>query len=944
MVSQFNNPREIQEKWIKRWQEKEIFRANPGEGKKKFFLTVAFPYPSGAIHVGHGRTYTVPDVIARYKRMQGFNVLFPMAWHVTGSPVIGVAERLKRKDEKTLKIYSKLYKVPPDVLETFNQPENIVKYFSESYKENMTKMGYSIDFSREFFSVTPQYSKFIEWQYRKLFSLGLIKKGEHPVRYCPSCKNPVGDHDLMEGETATINEFTVIKFSCNGLILPAATLRPETIFGVTNVWLNPHLTYKKVKVGDETWILSREALEKLKFFGNKKIEVLGDIEGNDLIGKTCIDPILKKEIPILPAEFIDPDYATGVVMSVPAHAPYDYIALKDLKSEIEPITIIDTNRGENPAKQLIEESRIKNQKDMKKLEEATEILYREEHSKGFMKKSIERYGGMSVVKAREKVTEELIDSGKGDIFYEFSQSPVICRCGTKCFIKILKDQWFLKYGDGTWKERTHHCLEKMEIIPPETRENFSYFIDWLKDWACTRRIGLGTKLPWDQKWIIEPLSDSTIYMAYYTISHHLRELNPEKLDDEFFDYILLGKGNGEKVAKNLGIKREKLDEIKEEFFYWYPPEFRLSAKDLVGNHLTFHMFHHTAIFPEEKWPKGIVIFGMGLMEGQKMSSSKGNVVLLEDAIESYGSDTLRLFLMSNAEPWQDFNWQESLLKNTSRKIKQFYDQVNYALSLKDDPKRDNNRNVPLRDIDKWLLSRIHEAVENTQNSLETFQIRKALQYSFFNILNDLVWYSKRVHEKPNPKILREIAHIWVRLMAPFTPFVCEELWSKFNNKGFVSIASYPRADKNKINKKVNAKEEMIKKLIEDIKNILEVTKVRPRKIYLYIASEWKHLLYEKIKLGKTSMKELMEDPNLKTHGKEISAIMKKLKTKDIPEVLLTLDEEYDVLKNAQPFLEREFSSEIKIQREGDDDGVKIYDPKSRAKFSMPMKVGIYVES
>jgi leucyl-tRNA synthetase len=252
MTSKFN-PMEIQDKWIRKWKKEKIFEAKPDLGREKFYLTVAFPYPSGSMHVGHGRTYTVPDVIARFKRMQGFNVLFPMAWHVTGSPVLGIAERIKKRDEKTLKLYGDLYKVPEETLKSFTEPENIVKYFSDEYRDSMTKMGYSIDWSREFYSITPQYSKFIEWQYKRLYDQGLVRKGEHPVRYCPSCDNPVGDHDLMEGENAAINEFVILKFKINSLILPAATLRPETIFGVTNMWLNPNIVYMKARVnGEET--------------------------------------------------------------------------------------------------------------------------------------------------------------------------------------------------------------------------------------------------------------------------------------------------------------------------------------------------------------------------------------------------------------------------------------------------------------------------------------------------------------------------------------------------------------------------------------------------------------------------------------------------------------------------------------------------------------------
>ena len=115
----------------------------------------------------------------------------------------------------------------------------------------------------------------------------------------------------------------------------------------------------------------------------------------------------------------------------------------------------------------------------------------------------------------------------------------------------------------------------MNIVPGEVKQNFEYFIDWLSDWACTRRVGLGTKLPWDKNWLIEPLSDSTIYMAYYTMAHHLREIDPEKLNDEFFNNIFYGSCESDEVIKK----------IRDEYNYWYPGDWRLSAKDLIGNHL-----------------------------------------------------------------------------------------------------------------------------------------------------------------------------------------------------------------------------------------------------------------------------------------------------------------------------------------------------------------------
>lgn len=925
MTQEFD-PAKMEERWVKQWSESKVFEAKPDK-RKKFYLTVAYPYPSGSMHVGHGRTYTVPDVIARFKRMQGYNVLFPMAWHVTGSPVLGIAERIKRKDPKTMKIYGELYRVPPETMESFTEPKNIVKYFSSEYKENMIELGYSIDWSREFLTITPQYSKFVEWQYKNLYAKGLVKKGKHPVRYCPRCDNPVGDHDLLEGENATINEFTVIKFRHENIILPAATLRPETVFGVTNMWLNPEVEYVEAEVDNELWLLSKEAAEKLRYIG-KNIEVKKKVSGSEFIGKKCRNPIDGKDIPILPASFVDPNYATGVVMSVPAHAPYDYVALKQLKENIKPITIIETG-GEDttPAEKIVNEMNIVDQKD-KKLEEATEVLYRIEHAKGVMKKTIQVYGGMPVQEARKKIESDLIEKGDGTIFYEFSEYPVTCRCGTRCFIKLLTDQWFLEYSNPEWKKTVHLCLQRMKIIPEETKQNFDYFIDWLKDWACTRRVGLGTKLPWDTKWLIEPLSDSTIYMSYYTISRHLKEIQPEGLTPEFFDYVFLGKGDTKKIAEAAKISQNKLKEIREEFLYWYPPEWRLSAKDLVGNHLTFHMFHHTALFPKELWPLGIVIFGMGLLEGNKMSSSKGNIILLSDAIKNYGSDIVRLFLMSNAEPWQDFDWRENLVKNTAKKLRQFYDHINAIIEMKND--------MPERDIDRWLISRLELAIKETTEALEGFQTRKALQSAFFNLLNDVTWYLRRC--EPNAKVMKHVANRWIRLMTPFTPFVCEELWHKMpNTEGFVSLAEYPKPETEKVDPKVIQQENMIADLMNDIQKILDVTGTKPKRIHIYVAPEWKRTVFRLIKEGKT-ISDAMKDPELKKFGQQVAALMKKIRRDEVRDNILSVEEEYTVFADAEAFLSRELKAEVLVHKKPD------YDPENKEKNALPMRPGIYIES
>lgn len=950
---------QIEKKWQEKWQKAQLFQSDPDE-REKLFLTVAYPYPSGAMHIGHGRTYTVPDVYARFKRMQGYNVLFPMAWHVTGAPVIGIAKRIERQDPWTLDIYKNVHKVPEEELNKFTDPEYIVKYFSTEYHEVMLEMGYSIDWRREFKTIDPHYQKFIQWQFRKLKSKGLVSKGKHPVKYCPEDENPVGDHDLLEGEGVTINELTLVKFKIGQDFLVAATFRPETLYGATNLWLNPDEEYILIEIDDENWIISKKAYNNLINQKND-IKIVSDIDPHELIGKYVENPLTGAEHIILPASFVDPGYATGVVYSVPAHAPADFIAHKDLKEnyallekyhlkeqveKIEPISIVKLKGfGKIPAEEMIQKFKVKNQNDPK-LAEATNELYKLEHAKGKMY-NIPDYEGLKVPQARDEVINKLHELKKGDIMYEFSQKPVICRCGTECVVKILDDQWFLKYSNENWTKKALTCLDNMQIVPEEVRANFEYYLDWLHDWACTRRIGLGTRLPWDKQWIIEPLSDSTIYMAYYAIAKYMKQLNPESLDESFFDDVLLDEGR-----YNGDINPDLFSQIKDEFNYWYPLNWRLSAKDLVGNHLSFHIFHHSAIFPRDKWPKGIVVFGMGLLEGNKMSSSKGNVILLKDAIDTYGADVVRLFLMASAEPWQDFDWRENEVKGIKKRLEWFSEFSKRVEEIKGSPvslssfKLKDEVEMP---INSWILSQVNQRIKDATDALEGFQTRKALQEALFLFKKDIDYYFRRISQELEDDVVNsEISDVltyildnWIRLMSPFIPHTCEEMWNKIDGEGFVSSAKWPEYNLELIDEKVQMAEEIIQGLNNDINEIKKIIDFKPEKIHIYVAPEWKWNVLELAReIGKPNVGQIMGKSikmNLHDDKKELADYAKKIAKRMTKINYVGKLDEYSIIKNSLPFLSREADAEVLVYEE------PTYDPEGKADNATPYKPAIYLE-
>jgi len=930
-----NDFREIEEKWQKAWENDRIFESDP-DSRKKFFLTIPYPYLNGNLHAGHTRTFTIGDAFARYMRMNGYNVLFPLGFHVTGTPIIGLAELIEKRDERTIEVYTKYHDVPLDELLQLTTPEKIVEYFSKEALQALKSIGYSIDWRRVFTTTDEEYQKFIEWQYWKLKEMGLIVKGTHPVRYCPHDQNPVEDHDLLAGEEATIVEFTVIKFKLEDgdLIFPCATLRPETVFGVTNIWLKP-TTYVIAEVDGEKWFMSKEAYEKLTYT-EKKLRLLEEVDASNYFGKFVIVPVVNRRVPILPADFVDTDNATGVVMSVPAHAPYDLAAIEDLKNDeatlakygieksilenIKPIVLIKTDIDGVPAEKLIKELGVRSQRDVELLEKATKTLYKREYHAGIMMDNTMDYAGMKVAEAKERIHDDLLKLGLGDVFYEFSEKPVICRCGTKCVVKVVRDQWFLNYSSREWKDRVLRHLESMRIIPDYYKEEFRNKIEWLKDKACARRKGLGTRIPWDREWLIESLSDSTIYMAYYILAKYINTglLKAENMTQEFFDYVLLGKGDLEKAAESSKLEAELVERIRQEFEYWYPVDLRSSGKDLVANHLLFFLFHHIAIFPPDKWPGAIAVNGYVSLEGRKMSKSKGPLLTMKRAVMQYGADVTRMYILHAAEYDSDADWRSREVEGLANHLKRFYNLVkeNYLKEEKE-----------LTTLDRWLISRMQRAIKNVREAMENLQTRRAVNAAFFELMNDVRWYLRRGGEN-----LVVILDDWIKLLAPFTPHICEELWH-LKHSSYVSLERYPEYEESRIDEEAEMIEEYLRNLVEDIQEIKKFVS-DAREVYISPAEEWKFKAAKVIAESKDmsqAMKILMQDEELRRMGKEVSNFVKKV-FKDRKK--LTAINEWEVIRENIKFIENETGLKVIL------DTNRV--PEDKRMQAIPGKPAIYI--
>jgi leucyl-tRNA synthetase len=959
-----SSSKEIEAKWRGSWETAGIFEADPDLKRQKVMVTFPFPYMNGPLHVGHTFTASRVDAYARFKRMQGFNVLWPWGWHWTGQPLLGASQRVARGDEAYIKVLREVDGVPETELKKFIDPLYMAQYYTNEGRLAAKSIGFSVDWRREFTTAMPAFDKFIEWQYKNLHEKGYVTRGTHPVVWCPKDKSPTGDHDRQSGEGVTPEEYTLIKYKLeDGTMLPAATFRPETIYGNTNIWINPNAKYVEATVNGENWIISQDAAEKLKE-QVRKIEVKRIFQGKELIGKTFENPITKLKFLILPGWFVDPKTATGVVYSVPAHAPYDWLALRDLQQKpevltefgvdpevvkaIKPISIIKLEGfGDFPAVEIVDKMGIKDQNDVKG-EQATKELYKKEFHGGVLKESCGPYAGKSVREAKDILIKDFKEMGVADSMYDLSE-PVVCRCMTSCIVKILSDQWFLNYSDATWKAKAKEVVAQMNVYPDSAKPWFNTVIDWLREWACARTTGFGTPLPWGKGWIIETLSDSTVYMAFYTVNKHIKQycIKAESLTPEVFDYIFYGKGTLADLSKAVGIQADLLDAMRAEFLYWYPFDLRNSAKELVPNHLSFCIFHHAALFPPEHWPKGIGINGMLMVEGQGMHKSKGNFITMKGAVEKYGADATRCGLLLGAEGMDDPDWRAENISDLKTKFESL---IGFAGSIISCSKKEEDTM-----LERWLMSKLQSRIKEVTEGLEELKTRTALQVALFETWNDLRWYIQR-KGNTDAKALDEAVKIWLKMLSPFAPFLCEELWSQTGEEKFISVAEWPKFDSAKIDLAAEEQETLITDIMTDTSNILKATKITPKRICFYTTAPWKWQVYFKIldktvsgeaKIGEV-MKEFAADKNLKPHMKDIAGLVPRV-IKALTKVSgerkvnmrqIKVVDEQTILVGAVGFLGTRFNAEVMVYREDD---TERFDPKNRASMAIPYQPAIYLE-
>ena len=561
----------------------------------------------------------------------------------------------------------------------------------------------------------PYYDGFVRWQMRRLKELNKILYGNRYTIYSPKDGQPCMDHDRIEGEGIGPTEYTALKLRVKEwspeaaqaidskipgsakVYFTPATLRPETMYGQTCCFVGPKITYGVFKVSDsEYYICTRRAAWNMAFqgtfydekhFPRDQSELLPVLEllGSAFVGTLVNAPLSvhAEGVRILPMESVLATKGTGVVTSVPSDSPDDYATVKDLAkkadfygikkewAELEIVPIIDTpSYGNLAAKHLVEKMKINSPKDATQLAQAKDLAYKEGFYEGTM--LIGDFKGQKVQVAKDKVRDSLIKSGDAFPFADPS-GRVISRSADECVVAFL-GQWFLNYGenDEQWQQTVLNYVKDkngLETYTQETENQFVANLEWLNRWACARTYGLGSKLPWDPKFLVESLSDSTVYMSYYTVAHLLHgdkfgktpgrlSIKPEQMTDEIWDYIFTRTHDSSKLVTDTGISKSDLETMRREFEYWYPLDMRSSGKDLIPNHLTFFLYIHLALFPREYWPKSIRSNGHLLLNGAKMSKSTGNFLTLSEAVQKFGADATRIALADAGDGMEDANLEE----------------------------------------------------------------------------------------------------------------------------------------------------------------------------------------------------------------------------------------------------------------------------------------------
>lgn len=845
--------KEIEEKWQKRWEEAKIFQVKEQDDKKKVYVLEMFPYPSSySLHMGHVRNYTIGDVIARFLRMKGFNVLYPMGYDAFGLPAENAA------------------------IQTGIHPKIHTEKAIAKIIEQQKRLGLSYDWNRMIATCYPEYYKWNQWFFLKFLERGLAYRKKALVNWCPKCKTVLANEQVEKGKCWRCDskvevkyleqwffkitdyaerllndlekidwpenikemqrnwigrsEGAEIKFKIEGedKEITVFTTRADTLFGVTFIALAPEHPLV------EELVKNTEIEEKVKEFVRKvvveeRFERTEKKEGM-FLGKYALHPITGERIPIYVANFVLMEYGYGAVMGVPAHDQRDFEFAKENNLPIKIVV--------QPENGVIE-----------KLGKA----YEED---GILVNS-EQFSGLKSAEAREKIIEYLEKIGKGKKAVQYKLRDWL----------ISRQRYWGTPIPVVYCEKCGMVPVPEEQLPVLLPENVEFSgegnpLEKAEEWVNTTCPKCGGKARRETD-TMDTFVDSSWYF--------LRYCSPKE-DKKPFD---------EKAVH-----------------YWMPVDIYIGGAEHAVMHLLYARFFTKVLYDlglvkfEEPFIK---LFNQGIVykDGAKMSKSKGNVVTPDEISEKYGIDTARFFLMFVASPDKQMEWSEKGIEGAYRFIKRF---IEFVLS----EKSGNG------DMDEIALDELKRVSKVVAEHIENFEHNLALR----EIVN-FVDFMRGIESYVSEELLKKIKENIVILLSPFTPHVCEELWERLGKKPFVSIQPWPEF--GEMDEKIVEKKKVLESVIEDIREIEKIIGKKPEKITIYIAKSWKYKVMEVFEKEKeNALKILMKDEKMKKLGNKVVKFIEFLKKKRYS-CKISKEEELELFEKTKNYIAEMFSCEVSIE-------------------------------
>jgi len=894
---------DIAKKWQAKWEKKKIFEIKDDFSKKKAYILTMYPYPSSTLHMGHLRVYSIGDALARYKRMQGFNILHPMGYDAFGLPAENAAIQ---------------HGIPPDRW-TFTNIDTIRKQQKE--------MGFSYDWTKEVITCDENYYKWNQWIFLKFYEKGMAYKKKAAVNWCNSCSTVLANEQVIEGKcwrcdsdvTETFLEqwffkitdyaeellndieklehwpervkimqrnwigksFGVeIEFKIKGTnkIISTFTTRPDTIFGVAAlVFAVEHPIVLELVEGTKYEKPVKEFITETKKRSRMERTAAETEKNGVFTGKYIINPVNGLEFPIYVADYALMEYGTGAVMVVPAHDQRDFLFAK--KYNI-PIKVVITPP------------------DIELKEEKMARAYTEE---GVLISS-GKFDGMNNIDAIEEISEwmEKEKIGKRAVNYKIRDWLISRQRYWGTPIPII------------------YC-EKCGVVPVPYD-------------------GLPVRLPKPEKCKFtgqgNPLETCKEFVEAKCPKCNVSAKRETDTMDTFVDsswYFL----------RYCSPKFEKGPFDKEIAEYWMPVDQYIGGIEHAILHLLYARFFTKALRDlglatvDEPFAR-LLTQGMVIKDGAKMSKSLGNVVDPAEISEKYGPDTARLFILFAALPEKELDWNDKGVNGSFRFLNKVYNLVsdnagNISLNHYDEHK--------LNDKDRYVLSKMHLTIRNVTEHIEKFEFSLAIGkiMEYFDALQK--------YKEKNKEVFGEAIRNLALMMLPFTPHLSEELWHIIKCEGFASLQKWPGFDENKIDKRAEAIAMLADDTRKDIIEILKLTKMeKPARIKLFVADKWKYDFMEKLsnEMKKTrNSNELIMSlmaTDLKIYSHEIAKLVPKLLNDEtkIPKVVLGQEAEFHALNDASESYENEFKCKVEVI-------VAEKSSEIKAKQALPGKAAIFVE-